>query len=155
MHDAHITRSQIRDLHETLLDIIAVMNRPQHDEELVRDAGVALDRALFRLLVGIERRGPVGIVALAEAIGRDYTTVSRQVARLERLGLVKRHQSQADRRVTEAVTTERGRAMTERIDTARARIVQEVFSDWSTAEVDDLLRLMRKLAATIQPPEKE
>jgi len=60
---------------------------PQNDEALVRDAAIPLDRALFPLLVAVERFGPIGVVDLADRVGRDYTTVSRQVARLESLGL--------------------------------------------------------------------
>ena len=81
---------QIRTLHAALLDIMAVMNRPQRDEAMVRAAGIPLDRALFPLLVGIERFGPIGVVELADRVGRDYTTVSRQVAKLYELGLVRR-----------------------------------------------------------------
>lgn len=137
---------QVRALHGALLDIVSLMNKPQRDEELVREAGIALDRALFPLLVSIERLGPVGIVELAERVGRDYTTVSRQVAKLESLGLAERRQSAADRRVNEAVVTAKGKAMTDRIDAARERIAAAVFSSWDPHEVDELVRLMRKFA---------
>src|SRR5690606_33279574 len=96
--NTHISQ-QVRELHRALIEIASLMNRPQRDEAMVREAGIALDRALFPLLVGIERLGPIGIVDLADRAGRDYTTVSRQVAKLETLGLVERRQSPADRRV--------------------------------------------------------
>jgi DNA-binding MarR family transcriptional regulator len=66
------------------------MNRPERDEELLALAGLTLERALFPLLVFVERKGPIGVVDLAASVGRDYTTASRQVARLEDLGLVER-----------------------------------------------------------------
>jgi len=122
------------------------MNQPQRDEAMVREAGIALDRALFPLLVGIERRGPIGIVDLAAGVGRDYTTVSRQVAKLESLGLAERRQSEADRRVNEAVVTPKGKAMTNKIDAARERIALAVFATWEPGEINDLVRLMRKFA---------
>src|SRR5690348_15051067 len=102
---------QIRALHGALLDIVSAMNRPQRDEAMIREAGIPLDRALFPLLVGIERVGPIGVVELADRAGRDYTTVSRQVAKLESLGLVARRESERDRRVREAVITPKGKAM--------------------------------------------
>eukprot|EP01037_Dinobryon_pediforme_P044422 gene44422-56192_t len=80
----------LRDLHLALIDIVSVMNRPQRDEAMVREAGISLDRALFPLLVMVERLGPIGIVDLADRVGRDYTTVSRQVTKLEGLGLLER-----------------------------------------------------------------
>jgi len=141
----HITR-RLRALHGAVLDIVAAMNRPQRDELLIRAAGIPLDRALFPLLVGIERFGPLGVVDLADRVGRDYTTVSRQVARLESLGLVSRHAGAADRRVREAAITSKGRAMTDRVDAARERIGRAVFRTWNPDDIDALVRLMRKFA---------
>lgn len=141
----HITR-QLRALHGAVLDIVAAMNRPQRDELLIRAAGIPLDRALFPLLVGIERFGPLGVVDLADRVGRDYTTVSRQVARLESLDLVSRHAGTADRRVREAAITPKGRAMTDRVDAARERIGRAVFRTWNPDDIDALVRLMRKFA---------
>jgi DNA-binding MarR family transcriptional regulator len=138
--------AQLRVLHLALLEILAVMNRPQGDAAILREAGVRLDRALFPLLVGIERFGPIGVVELADGVGRDYTTVSRQVAKLESLGLVERRASAADRRVREAVVTAAGGAMTGRIDAARERMARVVFETWQAQDVDELVRLMRKFA---------
>nr|WP_314092344.1 MarR family winged helix-turn-helix transcriptional regulator [uncultured Shinella sp.] len=145
VQSTHISE-KIRELHGSLIDIVTLMNQPQRDEALVRDAGISLERALFPLLVGIERRGPIGIVELAAGVGRDYTTVSRQVAKLESLGLAERRQSPADRRVNEAVVTAKGKAMTDKIDVARERIALGVFESWEPDEIDDLVRLMRKFA---------
>ncbi|OWJ69080.1 MarR family winged helix-turn-helix transcriptional regulator [Inquilinus limosus] len=141
----HIRR-QVRELHGALIEIASLMNRPQRDEQMVREAGIALDRALFPLLVGIERLGPIGVMELADRAGRDYTTVSRQVAKLESLGLAERRQSAADRRVNEAVVTPKGKAMTDKIDAARERIASAVFASWDPYEIDELVRLMRKFA---------
>jgi DNA-binding MarR family transcriptional regulator len=106
------TKKEIRDLREALLDLTGVLNRPQPDAALIEAAGIDLDRALFPLLARIERRGPLGIVELAELAGRDYTTVSRQVAKLESLGLVSRCPSPEDGRVRAAIVTDEGRTMT-------------------------------------------
>ena len=122
------------------------MNRPQRDETLMKEAGIRLDRALFPLLVGIERYGPIGVVEMADRIGRDYTTISRQVAKLESLGLAQRQESAADRRVREAVITPKGKAMTDLVDAAREQIGRAVFQTWEPREFDELVRLMRKFA---------
>ena len=146
--------TQLRQLHGALLDIVGMMNRPQRDEVLIKAAGIPLDRALFPLLIGVERFGPIGVVELADRAGRDYTTVSRQVAKLESLGLVERQAGAADRRVREAVITLKGKAMTDAVDAARDKIGCAVFSAWSAEEIDDLVRLMRKFADAVKedPP---
>ena len=84
---------EVRQLHHTLVDLVGLMNLPQRDSALLQEAGVSLDRALFPLLIAIERKGPIGVVDLAELVGRDYTTVSRQVTKLDGLGLIKRRRS--------------------------------------------------------------
>ncbi len=137
---------QIRQLHGALIDIVSVMNRPQRDRDMVREAGIPLDRALFPLLVGIERFGPIGVVDMADRVGRDYTTVSRQVAKLESLGLIERHSSAADRRVREAIVTPKGKAMTDLVDGARERMGRAIFASWDRQDINDLVRLMRKFA---------
>ncbi|MBN9220105.1 MAG: winged helix-turn-helix transcriptional regulator [Mesorhizobium sp.] len=136
----------LRQLHGSLLDIAALMNRPQRDEVLIKAAGIPLDRALFPLLVGVERFGPIGVVDLADRAGRDYTTVSRQVAKLEELGLLTRQPSAADRRVREAVISPKGKAMTDLVDQARERLGRAIFTSWDEHEFEELVRLMRKFA---------
>src|ERR1700742_1356940 len=95
VHDTHMT-SLTRQLHDALFDLVGLLNRSGPDEALMRAAGVSLDQALFPLLVRIERKGPIGVVELAARAVRDYSTVSRQVAKLEALGLVERRPGRAD-----------------------------------------------------------
>jgi DNA-binding MarR family transcriptional regulator len=137
---------EVRHLHRALIDLVGMMNRPQRDTALIREAGISLDRALFPLLVGVERKGPIGVGELADGVGRNYTTVSRQVAKLESLGLVTRRTSSSDKRVCEATITAKGRAMTNALDAARERIASILLADWSKKDLQDLARLMQRFA---------
>jgi DNA-binding MarR family transcriptional regulator len=147
VRNTHI--GMMRPLHEALIDVVGFFNRPQNDAMLLREAGVSLDRALFPLLVLIQRRGPLRVGELADRVGRDYTTVSRQVAKLETLGLITRRPGKADRRVTEAVVTEKGQAMSEVLDAARERLAANTFADWTKQDLKDLTRLLHRLAAKL------
>ena len=138
--------NELHQLRDALLDLTGFLNRSQPDVALIEEAGVDLERALFPLLARIKRRGPIGVVELADLSGRDYTTVSRQVAKLESLGLVTRQTSSTDSRVREAAITERGREMTNALDAAREKLMAAVLADWSTQDLQDLVRLMRRLA---------
>jgi DNA-binding MarR family transcriptional regulator len=152
VQDTHIS-AQLKALHSALIGIVSVMNRPRNDERLIKAAGIRLDQALFRLLVVIERLGPIGVVELADRAGRDYTTISRQVAKLESMELVIRRDNAQDRRVREAVIAPKGKAMTDRLDEARERMGREIFATWSREEVADLVRLMRKFADALERQE--
>jgi len=149
VQDTHIS-ARMRELHGALIAIASVMNRPRNDQRLVAAAGIRLDQALFRLLVAIERMGPIGVVELAERLGRDYTTVSRQVARLEAMELVTRRGNAQDRRIREALVAPKGKEMTDRLDEARARLAREAFREWPEREVDELVRLMTRFAAELE-----
>jgi len=149
VQDAHISAS-IRALHDALLSVIGVMSRPDVDERIVREAGIALDGALFPLLVMVERFGPIGIVELANRGGRDYTTVSRQVSRLESQGLVERRPHGNDARVRAVAVTPKGQTMTDALDAARERMVRAMFADWRKSDVDTLVSLLQRFARGLE-----
>jgi DNA-binding MarR family transcriptional regulator len=149
VQNAHIG-AQIRELHTSLLDIVSVINRPQRDEILIKEAAIPLDRALFPLLVVIDKFGPIGVVDLADRVGRDYTTVSRQVAKLEDLDLVERKAGFKDRRIRETAIAPKGKVMTQAVDAARERIGRRIFRTWEPHDIDELVRLMGKFADAIR-----
>jgi DNA-binding MarR family transcriptional regulator len=134
-------------MHDALLDIIGFMSRPEPDVALMSEMSMPLERALLPLLVRIDRRGPIGVVELADVVGRDYTTVSRQVARLDELGLVVRRPGTRDKRVREAEVTEAGREMADAVDRMREELVGELMADWTNAERRDLARLLKRMAS--------
>ena len=139
-------KRDIRLVREAMLDLTGILNRPQPDAALIETAGVDLDRALLPLLVRIERRGPLGVKELAELSGRDYTTVSRQVAKLEGLGLVSRAANAGDARIREQAVTDQGRAVVAALDAAREKLMTALFADWDKQELADLARLLRKFS---------
>lgn len=140
----------ITEFHGALLDIIGVMNQPVRDEQLLQAAGVKLDQILFPLLVAIGRRGPIGVVELADNLGRDYTTVSRQVKKLEALELAHKQPNAQDRRISEVTLSEQGRAIFDAIAIARQKLMNQVLAAWSPEEVESLFTLTRKYADSLQ-----
>ena len=142
--------AKLRQLHSAVLDIVGMMNGPQRDDAIIRAAGIKLDRALFPLLVLIERLGPIGVVALADRVGRDHTTVSRQLGKMEDLQLIERRGNPSDRRQRQAVIRPLGKTMTDAIDAARERLLTDGFADWSDEDFDTLVRLMPKFAEALR-----
>jgi len=141
-HDPEI----LRGLHEAIIDLVDEINRPRRDDRLIEEAGIPLDRALFPLLARVARYGPIGVVDIADRTGRDHTTISRQMAKLEELGLIERRASSTDRRVREATVSAKGRAMVAALNAARERLANRILASWTDAELDDLRRLLRRFA---------
>jgi DNA-binding MarR family transcriptional regulator len=60
--------------------------------------------------------------------------------------LVGRQGSAMDRRVREAVVTPKGKAMTGLADAAREKIGRHIFETLDTRDIDELVRLVRKVS---------
>lgn len=99
----------MRALHDGMVDLLASMNQPRRNDALLRKTGLTLDRVLSPLLVGLEQLGSVGVGDLADLVGRNDTTVSRQVAKLDGMRFIERRAGETDWRVNEAVLTAIGR----------------------------------------------
>jgi DNA-binding MarR family transcriptional regulator len=123
---------------------MSFLNSPQRDDVLLNEAGVDLDRALFPLLVRLDMSGPLSVAVLADQVGRDHTTVSRQLAKLERLGLISRQADGDDRRVRTASLTAAGDGIVRAITAARRRLLSRALADWSDADRASLAILNRR-----------
>ena len=141
--------SNIDTLGSSLIDLIGFLNSPRRDDALLREANVSLDRALFPLLVRLGGQGPLGVAELADQVGRDHTTVSRQLAKLESLNLVARCESDPDRRRRAARLTADGANIVQAITLARRRLLSKVLADWSEADRAALADLNRRFADTL------
>ena len=136
----------VDDIFSALLALMGCLNSPRQDDVLLREAGVELDRALFPLLVRLSAIGAMGVAELADRVGRDPSTVSRQLAKLEQLGMVKRPQTHADMRVREAAITKAGERTVTAITAARHRLLGQLLEDWSPQERQIFPRLTQRLA---------
>jgi DNA-binding MarR family transcriptional regulator len=132
-------------LGEVVTDLVALVNQSPLGGRVVREAKVSLDPALLRILAGIYRFEPVGVVELADRAGRDHTTVSRQVAKLQELGLIEKRASATDRRVSELLLTAKGRRTGQALLAARQRGLAPILARWSDKDLTDVTRLMRRL----------
>jgi DNA-binding MarR family transcriptional regulator len=134
----------------SLIDLMGLLNSPQRDDVLLREAGVSLDRALFALLVALGARGKLSVVALADLVGRDHTTVSRQLAKLESLSLIERHENPSDGRSRTAQVTEEGGKMVSAITAARRRLLARALAGWSEADREILANSTRRFANALK-----
>jgi DNA-binding MarR family transcriptional regulator len=133
-----------------LLELTGCLNSPRQDDILLREAGVSLDRALFPLLVRLSAVSAMSVAKLAEQVGRDPSTVSRQLAKLAQLGLVRRPAARDDLRVRDAAVTKAGLRTVAAITAARRRLLSELLGDWSPAEREVFPRLLQRLAARMK-----
>lgn len=144
-----IVQAMYDDMHASLFAIVAFFNRPYQDSRLLKRAGVSLDTALFPLLMRIAHQGSLGLVELAEQVGRDHSTVSRQADKLVRLGLVSSAAGVKDRRVRRLTLTNKGTQVAKKIIVTRRVMMKEALKGWSKQERKTLQENLRRLAETL------
>ncbi|ARF78925.1 MarR family winged helix-turn-helix transcriptional regulator [Kitasatospora aureofaciens] len=104
-------------------------------EQVRTSGGVGtLDRAAYLLLDRLERHGPANVKALAEALGVDSSTVTRQVAPLVAAGLVGRVQDPADRRAVRLALTSCGTGRLAEVRDGRAELTRRLVAGWPPEE---------------------
>lgn len=145
MYSAH----EMDELGSVVLELAGIVNRPDRDDLLLAEAGVSLDRALFPHLVRLSVRGPMAVAELAAEAGRDHTTVSRQLTKLESLGLIWRPQSQGDARTRPAAPIASAIASPSGVRAARRRLLSKALASWSAADRQALVRLNRRFVDSL------
>ncbi|MCI2240037.1 MarR family transcriptional regulator [Paenibacillus sp. TRM 82003] len=99
----------------------------------------------------VREHGSLRMSEVAEGLGLDLSTVSRHVAHLRAEGLLTTSPDPDDGRSQRLAVTAAGEA---ELRAQRDRVVGALvarLAGWDDAEVDDLARLLRKLAATTAP----
>ncbi|WP_125774665.1 MarR family winged helix-turn-helix transcriptional regulator [Antribacter gilvus] len=115
------------------------------DTESGGTGGPALDRSSYLLLLLLEEGGPLGISALAEQQGLDGSTVTRQVAALERTRLARRGRDPEDGRAVVVAATRHGLEALGRERERRRTRFEEVLARWSPSERSQLAGLLERL----------
>jgi DNA-binding MarR family transcriptional regulator len=115
-----------------------------------------LDRSSYLLLRTLETVGSASINGLAQLVGLDATTITRQVATMEASGLVLRRRSPADARVSVLELSALGRRRMEGVRVAREERIGDLVGNWSDRDRRSFGALLRRFNEAIQanpPPE--
>jgi DNA-binding MarR family transcriptional regulator len=132
-----------------LVDLLGFFSSPQRVDLLLKEADVVLDRALVPLLVAIATRGTLSVAALADQVGRDSTTVSRQLAKLAQLGLVAKGTGDSDRRIRMVTLSPVGEGLARSVAAARQRLLARALAAWSEDDLADLGRLNARFVESL------
>lgn len=97
------------------------------------------------ILFEVRRRGNPSMQQVAEELGMDVTTFSRQAKSLESKGLIARQISQDDRRVNLMRVTDEGMWTLEQIDRYMVERLERMFSTMTPFERDIVVSSLRLL----------
>ncbi|MBD3778392.1 MAG: MarR family transcriptional regulator [Micrococcales bacterium] len=125
-------------------------------ERLAREVHPDLEPSAYPLLARIEREPDVRASELAEHIGVGRGTMSRQLGRIEQLGLIERRPDPEDSRGQLIRVTPEGARRVDAARVARRRYLGQVLDGWTATErgqlADQLHRLNEDLSTTPRTP---
>lgn len=131
-------------------ELTSFINDPRHDRHLMVEAGLTFDPVFMPLLVRLGALGEAGVVELSGQLGRDHSTISRQMAKLETAGLLERLEPQSDGRMRTARLTARGLDAFASLGEARRRLLDRALADWTDNDREALGPLLLRFARALQ-----
>lgn len=140
----------VEELERALTVLFRRGNQPRTHERLVARAGISLDRSSYAVLARVDEAGRVRVSELADMLGVDISTASRQVHAVASDGLLVRHPDPRDGRVTILEIAPAGRAALRRIRSARLQRIGELVEGWSARDRAELARLLSRFVGQLE-----
>ena len=123
--------------------------------ERARATHESLQPATYLMLRHVAAHGPLRASAMAEVFDVDKGAISRQVAHLASLGLVRGDADPEDGRATLLSVTDEARTRMADLDAHRRKRLDERLGDWPDEELAELVAMLARYNATVGPPAEE
>ncbi|MEH7418157.1 MarR family transcriptional regulator [Neobacillus drentensis] len=132
---------------EDLRELFQVMSRRFGflNKNCCQVGGEEISLVQSHILYEILRKDRPSIQQVADTLGMDITTFSRQVQTLVKMELVKKTPLPEDRRVSQLILTPQGKYVAARIDAEMNQYLKEVFSNMSDFERDMVINSIKLL----------
>ncbi|MGK9250265.1 MarR family winged helix-turn-helix transcriptional regulator [Paenibacillus humicus] len=106
------------------------------------------------ILFEVDRQHNPSMQQIADALGTDITTFSRQIQSLINMNLVKKTTDLSDRRISTLTLTADGEYVAKTIDQQMNTFLDEVFSYMSEFEKDTIVRSIKLMNSAMAKSEK-
>ncbi len=123
-------------------------------EAVHRKRGYPLERAHYLLLLQL-REGPASVTDLAHHLDLDDSTVTRQIAAMQRRRLIRRVKNPADGRSTLIERTRLGAESAETMRLARLGRIETLFGAWKQADRDKFAQMLAQVNLALSDSLKE
>ncbi len=117
------------------------------------EVGDTLSLPLFRVLVILDSRGPIGLQALAAAMGVHPSNATRACDRLVRMGFLDRRDNPEDRRYLALELTETGAELISTVMAKRRAAVREILEAMGPSDRECLADGLRMFAIAGREPD--
>ncbi|WP_298040944.1 MarR family winged helix-turn-helix transcriptional regulator [uncultured Microbacterium sp.] len=138
-----------------LTHLMARWSSTSVQESVAASAGVRIDSADIPALYMLGLEGPSRSSALAAALHLTRPTMSKQLARLERAGLIERRTDPSDGRASVIILSPAGGTAHRRLVAEGVAMLHSATAAWDDAETarftDQLSRLVAELSGPTEP----
>jgi DNA-binding MarR family transcriptional regulator len=153
--DAELPRDRAEDadydvLEQSIGRILRQSRSPRFADAIRHRAGIRMDRANYGVLVRLGSLAPVRLSDLAQDLGVDVSTVSRQVQSLEQKGLVDRGPDPDDGRAVRLELTRKGKAVLRKMQAAWQETIAGVLVDWKPDDIREFAGLLARFASDLE-----
>lgn len=97
------------------------------------------------ILFEIERKKSPAMQEVADTLGTDITTFSRQIQNLVKMGLVVKNPHRDDRRIHLLTLTEKGKSVASTIDQQMNEFLHDIFSYMTEEEINQVINAIKLL----------
>lgn len=139
------------EIFEALFEIVTFFNQPQQDRQLLQQASIPLEPAALPIIVRVGRQPKISIGELADQIGRNHSSISRQVDKLVTAGWLVEVERR-DQRIRQVTLSSQGQRALLQIKLAREAAFREKLKDYTNADRVALLQVLQQLATTLTGP---
>lgn len=125
---------QLLKIYEFVELVASSVRSRRQSERMARVAGVAITTASLGALRLVHRHGPIAVADVAERLGVDQSTASRQLRPLDEHGLIARRPDAHDRRVARLSSTRAGAALLDRVRRVSLHDFDVALAGWSARD---------------------
>lgn len=144
------TRRDANELEAALTALARTVRGPRLFEWLCRRAGLPVAPQLLLLFARVAECQPVRMASLAEMMGVDRSTISRQVGELVQAGYATRERDPNDGRALFVRLTRAGDRAQSEVEAAWRSLLGDATRDWAPRERLHAVRLLAGLSTSLE-----
>jgi DNA-binding MarR family transcriptional regulator len=137
-------------IEDAVVALVRAATRPALQLRFIAKAAVPVERSGYELLRVVADEGDVRMTDIAERLGVDASTASRQVKQLVEAGLLERKDDPDDGRAKRLSLTKEGLRAVGRLQSVRHDVFDSVLAEWPEADRAALAPLLARLAVDLK-----
>ncbi|URZ88099.1 MarR family winged helix-turn-helix transcriptional regulator [Floricoccus penangensis] len=144
--------NQIFDL---LFELVNFFNDPKNDNILLKNLKIKESPNLMPIIMRIGKMGKTTVGQLARQLGKNHSSMSRQIDKFENAGLLISRESQEDMRVREISLSKTGQKIYQQILEEREKALNKAFANLEDDQLEQIKLSLELLVDSVNTAREE